>query len=169
MVKVDKINKDFVYQVLAGVKDPEIPIMSVLDMAIIREVSIKDDTVIVFITPTYSGCPAMKEIETSIKTELIDKGVADVRVITVLSPAWTTDWMSDEAKEKLRQSGIAPPQGSAKDNNDPFKIITEERIVKCPYCSSTNTKLTSEFGSTACKSLYHCNSCGTPFDYFKCH
>lgn len=164
-----EFTKEEIYRLLADVKDPEIPIMSVIDMAIVRNVAIKDGRTMVFITPTYSGCPAMREIEDAIKRHLTDKGAPDVRVVTVLSPAWTTDWMSDEAKAKLKKSGIAPPQGSSEDNEDPFEIITSDRVVKCPYCESEKTRLESEFGSTACKSLYHCENCGTPFDYFKCH
>jgi ring-1,2-phenylacetyl-CoA epoxidase subunit PaaD len=167
-----KLSQQRIMDLLADVKDPEIPIMSVIDMAIVRKVAIKDKRVLVFITPTYSGCPAMREIEDGIKQHLLDKlgkDVEEVRVVTVLSPAWTTDWLSDSAKLKLTAAGIAPPQGSSKDITDPFEIITTDRIVACPYCKSENTRLESEFGSTACKSLYYCRECGTPFDYFKCH
>jgi len=173
MDKINSLDKEITTEAiltyLQDVRDPEIPIMSVIDMAIVREVAVKEGRVIVFITPTYSGCPAMREIETAIKSHLNSKGFSDVRIITVLSPAWTTDWMTDEAKKKLKSSGIAPPQGKAVDNLDPFLVISSERSIKCPYCDSTQTRLESEFGSTACKALYHCESCGTPFDYFKCH
>lgn len=164
-----ELSRDKIETYLSEVKDPEIPIMSVIDMAIVRDIAIKEDRVVVFITPTYSGCPAMKEIEEAIKSHLESKGIGEVKVVTVLSPPWTTDWISEEAREKLRKSGIAPPQGKAEENNDPFEIIVGKRSVKCPYCSSEDTRLESEFGSTACKALYHCESCGTPFDYFKCH
>jgi ring-1,2-phenylacetyl-CoA epoxidase subunit PaaD len=167
--KTNALTKPVILSYLEEVKDPEIPVMSVIDMAIVRDVAIKDDRIVVFITPTYSGCPAMMEIEAAIKTHLLSKGVEEVKVVTVLSPAWTTDWMSEEAKEKLRQSGIAPPEGKAADNEDPFAIITGDKKVKCPYCNSVETRLESQFGSTACKALYHCESCGTPFDHFKCH
>jgi len=157
-----------IYELLDYVKDPEIPAMSVLDMAIVRQVNISNNAVEVVITPTYSGCPAMKVIEDDIRKHLIESGIENLTVRSVLSPAWTTDWMSNEAKEKLRKSGIAPPVGNSIDN-ERISFLPIIRQINCPYCGSDNTSLESEFGSTACKSLYFCQGCKMPFDYFKCH
>jgi ring-1,2-phenylacetyl-CoA epoxidase subunit PaaD len=161
-----------IWQILASVCDPEIPVLSILDLGIVREVKIieglpksplGDLGVQVFITPTYSGCPAMDAITIDIKLKLAEHGYKNVKIISVLSPAWTTDWMSEEGKQKLKAYGIAPPQYASN------KINREEPQVECPQCHSHNTKLLSQFGSTACKALYQCNDCREPFDYFKCH
>jgi ring-1,2-phenylacetyl-CoA epoxidase subunit PaaD len=150
---------------LSEVSDPEIPALNVVEMGIVREVSIVHDRVQVIITPTYSGCPAMRAIEDDIEEVLREYGVVEFDVSTVLSPAWTTDWMTEEAREKLRKEGIAPPQkGSA----DKGLLMGRLRDVKCPRCASTQTVMISQFGSTACKALYRCESCLEPFDYFKC-
>lgn len=134
-------------------------------MGIVRQVEVREMEVHVAITPTYSGCPAMKTIETDIAEVLEEKGIRDFRISTVLSPSWTTDWMTDEAREKLRMEGIAPPQkGSA----DKGLLMGRLRDVKCPRCGSLQTTMISQFGSTACKALYKCSSCTEPFDYFKC-
>ena len=150
---------------LSEVSDPEIPVLNVVELGIVREVSISNDIVHVVITPTYSGCPAMRTIEEDIVEVLEEFGVKNHDVTTVLSPAWTTDWMTDEAREKLRSEGIAPPQkGSA----DKGLLMGRLRDVKCPRCGSTQTNMISQFGSTACKALYRCADCLEPFDYFKC-
>jgi len=150
---------------LAEVSDPEIPVLNVVELGIVREVSISNGLVRVVITPTYSGCPAMRTIEHDIVEVLEEYGIKNHEVSTVLSPAWTTDWMTDEAREKLRSEGIAPPQrGSA----DKGLLMGRLRDVKCPRCGSAETSMLSQFGSTACKSLYRCDSCLEPFDYFKC-
>ena len=154
-----------VYGVLNTVMDPEVPVISVVDLGIVRDVAIQQDAVTITITPTYSGCPAMREIEADIRTALIAHGVHDVSVKLVLSPAWTTDWIGPEAREKLRAYGIAPP-GRA----EPQGLITLTRsrvAVPCPFCRSNDTRLQSEFGSTACKAIHVCNSCRQPFDEFK--
>lgn len=160
-----------VWKLLESVPDPEVPAISIVDLGIIRDVSIVAATVTITITPTYSGCPAMHMIEENIRTALHAGGFEQVQIKTVLSPAWTTDWMSSEAKERLREFGIAPPQqtsaelllqiGAGKRGSQP--------AISCPYCRSTNTKLQSEFGPTACKALYTCNGCLQPFEYFKPH
>lgn len=154
-----------IYKILAQVNDPEVPVLSILDLGIVRDVNIISEKEIeIFITPTYSGCPAMSMISTQIKMELFSNGYSDVKVIEVLSPAWTTDWMSNEGKEKLNKYGIAPPQYQVKNNP-----TESEAVVPCPICDSKDTVLLSQFGSTACKALYKCNACLEPFDYFKCH
>jgi ring-1,2-phenylacetyl-CoA epoxidase subunit PaaD len=157
--------KEEIITILENVFDPEVPVLTVNDLGIIRDVVVNDhDGVEVVITPTYSGCPAMNTLATNIKFELLSHGYKNVKVTQVLTPAWTTDWMSEKGKAKLREYGIAPPQYSIA--NNPRET---EAIVPCPQCESKNTVLVSQFGSTACKALYKCNSCLEPFDYFKCH
>jgi ring-1,2-phenylacetyl-CoA epoxidase subunit PaaD len=155
-----------VMEVLATVPDPEVPAISVVDLGIVRQVEVgADGAVSVTITPTYSGCPAMHEIEKDIRSALAAEGVPRVEMRTVLSPAWTTDWIGPEAREKLRAYGIAPP-GRA----EPGGLITLTRArtpVACPFCGSKETELRSEFGSTACKAIHVCRSCRQPFDEFK--
>lgn len=154
-----------IWDILAEVEDPEIPVINVVEMGIVRGVEVVDDIVKVTITPTYSGCPAMKTIEEDIREILQEKKVPSFEVLTVLSPAWTTDWMTDIAKEKLRETGIAPPVGTSSDKG---LLMGKVRDIKCPRCGSKNTTMISQFGSTACKALYKCNDCLDPFDYFKC-
>ena len=144
-------------QLLETVKDPEIPVISIKDLGILREVNIDGEHVEVVITPTYSGCPAMLEIEKEINNALKSEGINDFNIKTILSPPWTTEWMTEEGKQRLKEYGIAPPNP------------TNPEDIQCPQCGSHDTKLLSEFGSTACKSLFKCNQCLEPFDYFKCH
>lgn len=150
-----------IWDILQTVYDPEVPVLSILDLGIVRDVSLMDNAVQITVTPTYTGCPATDVINISIRIALLEKGYTNVTIIQSLSPAWTTDWMSEAGKAKLQQYGIAPPKGRA-------GAIAEDGVV-CPQCNSTNTKLLSEFGSTACKALYQCQDCKEPFDYFKCH
>jgi ring-1,2-phenylacetyl-CoA epoxidase subunit PaaD len=159
------INKETVYAILESVKDPEIPVLSVIDMGIIRDVKIHKNLYEVVITPTYSGCPAMRMIEMNITAALHKAGIEHVSVSTVLNPAWTTDWMSEEGKERLKSYGIAPPR----DNVNRLSADEEFEGIECPQCSSKNTEVISQFGSTPCKSLLKCKDCLEPFDYFKCH
>jgi ring-1,2-phenylacetyl-CoA epoxidase subunit PaaD len=154
-----------IYNLLSQIPDPEIPVISVLDLGIIRHVEIISGTVNITITPTYTGCPAMKTIEDDIVIKLQEHGYPQVKFTTVYSPAWTTDWISEEAKEKLRVYGIAPPEKTSADKNILFGT---RKTVKCPQCKSENTEMKSQFGSTACKALYQCKNCLEPFDYFKC-
>lgn len=154
-----------IWSILSEVEDPEIPIINVVEMGIVRNVEQSANGVEVTITPTYSGCPAMKTIEEDIKEILQEKQIPSFTVKTVLSPAWTTDWMTEQAKEKLRQTGIAPPVGSSADKS---LLMGKIRDVRCPHCNSKNTIMISQFGSTACKALYKCGECLEPFDYFKC-
>ena len=155
-----------IYALLAEITDPEIPVLSILDMGIVREVQFQDDTVQIRITPTYTGCPAMDMISMQIRTTLMLAGYkADVQ--TILYPAWSTDWMSEDGKQKLRAYGIAPPMPKQSVCND--RLFAAEEAIQCPQCDSWHTHRISEFGSTACKALYQCDDCKEPFDYFKCH
>ena len=156
-----------VMQWLQSVPDPEIPVISIVDLGIVREVAWEGDECVVTITPTYSGCPAMQAITEDITGLLGARGIERVRVATRLAPAWTTDWMSARGREALRQYGIAPPQEKAIDVSG----ITRRSAVSvpCPQCRSARTRLISDFGSTSCKALYRCLDCGEPFDYFKAH
>ena len=151
-----------IWQLLEQVADPEIPVLTIVDLGIVRTVEIIDSTCIVTITPTYSGCPAMHMIEEEIKKALTP--VIQTEVKSTLSPAWTTDWMSEKGKIKLREYGIAPPENEV----DKSVLFAKPTIVPCPKCNSDNTKMVSQFGSTACKAHYQCNVCQEPFDYFKC-
>lgn len=157
--------KKQVWMLLEVVKDPEIPVLSVIDLGMARDVKVHDDEVEVVITPTYSGCPAMDTIEHDILAVLRKSGFPKAKVTTVLSPAWTTEWMTESGREKLRSFGIAPPEKPTADKRDLFGSRSR---IRCPLCGSDDTKLVSEFGSTACKALYKCRSCLEPFDYFKC-
>ena len=159
------VTENQIWQWLEEVTDPEIPVLTVVDLGVVRHVDMKHDHPIIKITPTYSGCPAMNEIEANIKAKLKDEGVNNVEVQTVLSPPWTTDWMTEKGREKLREYGIAPPEGSSADKS---VLFGKAREVQCPHCGSKHTTMVSQFGSTACKALYKCNECLEPFDYFKC-
>jgi ring-1,2-phenylacetyl-CoA epoxidase subunit PaaD len=156
--------KGRIWKILEKVSDPEIPVLSVIDVGILRDVKIENDTIEVIITPTYSGCPAMDFIAVNISKALKENGLEKIKITHRLSPAWTTDWMTEEGKEKLKSYGIAPPASRTFDKN-----YLENLPVQCPHCHSLNTKLISQFGATACKALYQCNDCREPFDYFKCH
>ena len=160
------LTADAAWRALEGVPDPEVPVISVVELGIIRHVAVDDaGAVAVTITPTYSGCPAMFEIEKDVRCALLAAGAADVTVTTVLSPAWTTDWIPASAREKLRAYGIAPP-GKA-DVGGLVSLTRARTPVPCPWCGSTATELRSEFGSTACKAIHVCTSCRQPFDEFK--
>ena len=147
----------------ASVADPEIPVLSIADLGVLRAINVEDGKVEAVITPTYSGCPAMNMIALDIELALEKAGFASPKVTTVLSPAWTTDWMTDEGKAKLKAYGIAPPAKKAG-----RRALFGEEQVTCPHCGSADTQVISEFGSTACKALWRCKACAEPFDYFKC-
>jgi ring-1,2-phenylacetyl-CoA epoxidase subunit PaaD len=147
----------------AAVLDPEVPALTIEDLGVLREIRIEADRVEAFITPTYSGCPAMNLIALEVEMALQRAGFAEVKVTTVLSPAWTTDWMSEAGKAKLTAFGIAPPAGKAGRR----ALFGDDRVV-CPRCGSADTVKVSEFGSTACKAHWRCRACAEPFDYFKC-
>ena len=167
MVDVKNISVDQIWNFLKDVPDPEVPVLSVQDLGIIRDIYLRDDEVEVVITPTYSGCPAMDMIATNIRLVLLENGFKNIKVTTVLSPAWTTDWMSEEGKQKLKAYGIAPPNPKQQVCNN--ELFAPHEVVQCPRCNSYHTHRVSEFGSTACKALYQCDECSEPFDYFKCH
>jgi len=165
------ISTQAIWDILQTVADPEVPVLSIMDLGIVRDVIISplsgDGTIEIIITPTYTGCPAMDMISMNIRLALIEHGFSNVKITSVLSPAWTTDWMSEEGKRKLKEYGIAPPNAKqAVCTPDTFQ---EEEAIQCPQCNSFNTTMISRFGSTACKSLYQCNDCKEPFDYFRCH
>jgi ring-1,2-phenylacetyl-CoA epoxidase subunit PaaD len=150
MVMELKINK--IWDMLQKIPDPEIPNVSIVEMGIVRGINYDDDTLNVIITPTYSGCPAMDFIKTEIKQNLIMEGIDNFAINTSLSPPWTTEWLNDDTKNKLKSIGIAPP----------------EKKIECPYCDSNEVQVISEFGSTACKAFYKCMHCIETFEYFKC-
>lgn len=149
---------------LEGVFDPEVPVLSVVDLGVIRSVRIVDNMVEIVITPTYSGCPAMRVIESDIRSKLAENNIFDILITTALSPAWTTDWLSENGKRKLKEYGIAPPENEV----DKSVLFAEPTVIPCPKCDSRNTRMVSQFGSTSCKAHYQCNDCLEPFDYFKC-
>lgn len=162
----DDITKqeEIIRKLLEEIYDPEIPVISITDLGIVRVIKVTSEGIntkgVITITPTYSGCPAMDVIAMQIRMSLLQNGYNNIEVKKQLSPAWTTDWMTEKGKEQLKAYGIAPPAGKLRDVNE---------TVQCPHCNSYNTILLSQFGSTACKALYKCNDCLEPFDYFKCH
>jgi ring-1,2-phenylacetyl-CoA epoxidase subunit PaaD len=158
------VSETDIWKLLEGISDPEVPVLSVIDLGIVRSVKIQEDQIHITITPTYSGCPAMGVIEQDIKEKLSKEGFINFKIDTVLTPAWTTDWISEEGRKKLKLYGIAPPE------NEPDKsvLFADPVKVQCPKCGSRDTRMVSQFGSTACKAHYQCNSCLEPFDYFKC-
>lgn len=158
-----------VYKWLASVTDPEVPVLTILDLGIVRDVKMTDKNgqpaVTVTITPTYSGCPAMDVIGMSIRMVLLSQGIKNIDIEMQLSPAWTTDWMTEEGKRKLKEYGIAPPNRKAFQSLGLF----EEDEIECPRCGSKHTELVSQYGPTSCKALYRCLNCFEPFEHFKCH
>jgi ring-1,2-phenylacetyl-CoA epoxidase subunit PaaD len=156
-----------IWQLLEEVYDPEVPVLSVTDLGIIRDITISEGEVKVYITPTYSGCPAMDVISMNIRMMLLSNGYKNISIIQTLSPAWTTDWMTENGKQKLKAYGIAPPNAKQQLCNN--ELFAADEAVECPHCHSYHTQRISEFGSTACKALYQCRDCREPFDYFKCH
>ena len=158
--------KDKIWKLLEEIPDPEIPVLTIHDLGVVRKIDEINNEIIVTITPTYSGCPAMNQFEADIVTTLNKQGYDKVSIVTTYDPPWTTDWLSEEAKKKLQDYGIAPPEQKTTDKN--ALLVDDRKSVTCPQCKSTNSKMISQFGSTACKSLYQCNDCMEPFDYFKC-
>lgn len=157
------VSREEVLGWLSEVADPEIPVLSITDLGIVRDVAV-NGAVIVDLTPTYSGCPATEVIEKSVVDALHQRGIKDVQINRVLSPPWTTDWITEAGRNKLRDYGIAPPhEGGTK-----RELLFGSRAIACPRCTSTNTAVVSEFGSTACKASYKCHDCLEPFEYFKC-
>lgn len=166
---ISAVTREAILEILREVKDPELPVIDIVELGIVRDVVLENDRLRVDVTPTYSGCPAMAVIERDIVDTLNAHGFSEATVRTVFSPPWTTDWISDETREKLRVYGIAPPP-KATHTETPEQLVTIRRgrpVVPCPYCASPNTVEKSEFGSTACKAIYYCNGCHQPFDHFK--
>ena len=161
--------REAAYAVLRRVMDPEVPALSVVDLGIVRDVEVAGDRVTVVVTPTYSGCPAMQVIEREIVDALTEAGLGEVTVRTVYWPAWTTEWISEEARERLRAYGIAPPGRVREETTETLVTITarEAPHVPCPFCGSADTAMRSEFGSTACKAIHFCDACRQPFEEFK--
>jgi len=172
---IDKTEEQKLWKILEEVKDPEVPVLSIIDLGIVRDIVVTSPLsssagegpgVRLIITPTYSGCPAMDVIQMDIRLKLLEHGYRNIQIQQSLSPAWTTDWMTEEGKRKLKEFGIAPP-------NPKQQFCTPEMFqqeaVQCPRCNSFHTELISQFGSTACKALYRCIDCKEAFDYFKCH
>ena len=169
MVIGTTVTREAVMELLTEVKDPELPMIDIVELGVVRDVAFDNGVVRVDITPTYSGCPAIHVMEREIIATLQFHGFDDVEVRTVYSPAWTTDWMSEATKQKFREHGIAPP-GAVVDAGGITELVSLRRAraaVDCPFCGSANTVEKSEFGSTACKSINFCNSCHQPFDHFK--
>lgn len=165
MVTATPHSKTAILELLATIRDPEIPVVTIQEMGMLRDVILEENRCEVIITPTYTGCPAMGIIEHDIIELLKQNGLAEVSVTTSYSPSWTTDWMTSETKEKLKKYGIAPPIHSSCVN----WLQPKNLLVTCPRCGASDTSLISQFGSTACKALYSCKSCMEPFEYFKCH
>lgn len=155
-----------IWEILDTIPDPEVPAISIVELGVIRNVSINNNEVSINITPTYSGCPATERFKSDIREYLTKAGLEHINLIMQYSPAWTTNWMSDIAKEKLKEYGIAPPIDGTEDKG--FLFQSGPKVVPCVKCNSENTELTSQFGSTACKALYKCKDCLEPFEYFKC-
>lgn len=164
MVK-ESYQREEILALLSDIKDPEIPVVTIEEMGMLRDVILSDKGCEILLTPTYTACPAMGIIEQDILSTLKEAGIKNANVTMVFAPAWTTDWMSETTKEKLIRFGIAAPVHSSCSN----WLSPKNVEVKCPKCESTDTKMISQFGSTACKALYSCNHCHEPFDYFKCH
>jgi ring-1,2-phenylacetyl-CoA epoxidase subunit PaaD len=162
------LTRDDIFAVLQTVKDPEVPVLSVIELGVVRDVELDEGRrVTVVVTPTYSGCPALQTIEEDILSALRAHGVEDARVRTAYAPAWTTDWLTDGAKRKLEAYGIAPPGAASHGEDELIPLRRHADVVRCPYCKSARTELRSEFGSTACKSIRFCNACLQPFEQFK--
>jgi ring-1,2-phenylacetyl-CoA epoxidase subunit PaaD len=167
MVSSTTIEEKRIRSILETVTDPEIPVLTITDLGILRDIKINGEEIEVIITPTYTGCPAMDMISMNIKLALFEKGYNNLNITSTLSPAWTTEWMSEDGKRKLKEYGIAPP--NPKQQVCDQKLFAEAEAVQCPHCHAYHTHRISEFGSTACKALYQCDDCKEPFDYFKCH
>lgn len=163
---IPDINQDitvaYIRSMIGEIPDPEIPVITIEDLGILRNVEQDGDTFVITITPTYSGCPAMDFISMNIRKRLAETGIENYRLETKLSPAWTTAWMTEKGKQQLREFGIAPPSGNTGEH-------LQDLHPACPQCHSENTELVNAFGSTACKALFRCRACSEPFDYFKCH
>jgi ring-1,2-phenylacetyl-CoA epoxidase subunit PaaD len=157
------MTKEQIITILSEINDPEIPVLSIADLGILRNVDVSGENISILITPTYSGCPAMETIQEDIRFALARHGLNNVEIKQSLSPAWTTDWMSEAGKQKLQEYGIAAPSANG------CSLLGDDQPESCPHCHSKKIEMISRFGSTACKALYRCRECHEPFDYFKCH
>lgn len=160
------LNEQAVWKILSEIPDPDIPVISITELGLVRKVELHESKATVTVTPSYSGCTAMQYFKAEIVSALKHEGFDEVEIKTVYAPAWSTDWISDAAKEKMRKHGIAPPVGNATFTHKLFSDNNTQ--VACPWCNATDTKRTSQFGSTPCKALWYCNTCQQPFEYFKC-
>lgn len=161
---IPEINTKQIYSWLSEIPDPEIPAITIQELGMLRDVKEEDENYVVTITPTYTGCPAMKLIEDQIREKMLEHGFKNVKINTCYSPVWTTDWLNDETKKKMKQYGIAPPSHSSC-----IKVLNDLTKVSCPLCNSYNTEVISRFGSTPCKAMYRCKVCKEPFEHFKYH
>lgn len=161
----DASSEQIVWEILSELPDPEIPVLTLADLGILRSVNVEADSVTVGIAPTYTGCPATEFIETSVVEALEKQGFCNVKTDRVLTPAWTTDWISDDGRRKLKEYGIVPPDKAAESKR---ALFHHDLDIACPRCGSGDTQKVSEFGSTPCKSSYKCRECLEPFEYFKC-
>ena len=169
MQQVENLTIESVWDILQTIPDPEVPVISIVELGVVRNVEIvNSDSIKVQITPTYSGCPALKTMEEDVMQKLREIGFTHIEIETIYKPAWTTDWLSENTKQKLKEYGIAPPAKLTFGHLIPLAKSIDEKIP-CPFCNSMNTALTSQFGSTACKALYFCYNCHQPFEHFKCH
>ena len=160
------LTKENIFSLLGEIPDPEIPVITIVELGVVRAVNIIDDKNIeITITPTYSGCPAMKQMEDDVRKKLVENGFEQIEIKTIFNPPWTTDWLNEEAKLKLQKYGIAPPEESTTDKSF---LTGKHKQITCPRCKSKNTIMISQFGSTACKALHQCKDCLEAFDYFKC-
>jgi ring-1,2-phenylacetyl-CoA epoxidase subunit PaaD len=164
VVRDTAVTRDDIFEVLSSVMDPEVPVLSVVELGIVRDVSVDESAVTVTLTPTYSGCPAMHEIEGAIRRAVLEHGSGPVVIRTTYSPAWTTDWITPAARAKLEAYGIAPPE---RDDDELIPLQRRVKSIRCPYCKSMNTERKSAFGSTACKAIWFCRNCAQPFEEFK--
>lgn len=160
--------QEFIWELLSQIPDPEIPAISIVDLGVVRQVEEINGKIVVTLTPTYSGCPALKAMEESVVETLTANNISNYEIKRTLFPPWTTDWMSAEARLKLQRYGIAPPEKSTEEHLRSV-LSGKKSAITCPFCMSTNTHLTSAFGSTACKALHYCDQCHQPFEEFKCH
>lgn len=169
MATTQLYTEEQIWEFLKEITDPEIPVLNIVEMGIARKVDISGDgSVLVKITPTYSGCPAMNAIEKLVNEKLEERGIENFTVKLDFAETWTTDWMTEEAKSKLKDYGIAPPEKTDNEEDDFLKSLSKTKVVPCPFCDSFDTELVSQFGSTACKSQYFCKNCDQPFEHFKC-
>lgn len=164
-----EVRQEVARRAAAQVPDPELPFLTLADLGILRDVTIEDGRIVVTVTPTYSGCPAMREIGADLRRRLAETGVGDAEVRTALTPPWTSDWITDDGRRKLAAAGIAPPHAAPVRRAGPIPLTLGQpvRVVTCPHCGSDRTRQQSAFGATACKALYRCDGCAEPFDYVK--